>query len=261
MKHFVKTAIILLVVAFSLSASVDLFAQETKAHEQNTPLRKEIVRLKYLSGMDAMMLLQPFMSREGRIMPAMQGQELISIVDREEIVIKVLDLVKQFDVKPADMLFTVQLILGEETGEAKIDDILAGDPIIQELKGLMKYRSYALLDSSIIRTIDKKEAYVVFGKDGSIGMRLTPRYVQEGQQELLQLGILLTQFIGDRKATVVSEKETGENRGKPSSPEMTKEIINTNLILKSGERTVVGVSRLEGGDKGLILIISGKVIR
>jgi hypothetical protein len=37
-------------------------------------------------------------------------------------------------------------------------------------------------------------------------------------------------------------------------------LIETQLTMKSGEKTVVGVSKLNGGDKGLILILSGKVI-
>ncbi len=32
------------------------------------------------------------------------------------------------------------------------------------------------------------------------------------------------------------------------------------FTLKSGDKTVVGVSKLDGGDKGLILIITGKII-
>jgi hypothetical protein len=37
-------------------------------------------------------------------------------------------------------------------------------------------------------------------------------------------------------------------------------LIETSLNIKSGDRTVVGVSKLDGGDKGLILIISGKIV-
>jgi hypothetical protein len=40
----------------------------------------------------------------------------------------------------------------------------------------------------------------------------------------------------------------------------SKDLIRSFLNIKSGDRTVVGVSKLDGGDKGLILIISGKVV-
>ncbi|MCX6573567.1 MAG: hypothetical protein NTX99_06200, partial [Candidatus Aminicenantes bacterium] len=37
-------------------------------------------------------------------------------------------------------------------------------------------------------------------------------------------------------------------------------LIESTLNIKSGDRTVVGVSKLDGGDKGLILIISAKIV-
>jgi hypothetical protein len=38
-------------------------------------------------------------------------------------------------------------------------------------------------------------------------------------------------------------------------------LVETALSIKSGERTVVGVSKLNGGDKALILILSGSVVK
>jgi len=38
-------------------------------------------------------------------------------------------------------------------------------------------------------------------------------------------------------------------------------LIDTSLSIQSGERSVVGVSKLNGGDLGLILIIEGKIIK
>jgi len=43
-------------------------------------------------------------------------------------------------------------------------------------------------------------------------------------------------------------------------PSSSTSVVQTTLTMKSGEKTVVGVSKMDGGDKGLILIISGKVI-
>ncbi|NIN93016.1 hypothetical protein GTO36_08580, partial [bacterium] len=49
--------------------------------------------------------------------------------------------------------------------------------------------------------------------------------------------------------------------GIPEKKERERVLIGTTLTVKSGERTVVGVSKLDGGDKALILILSGKVIK
>jgi hypothetical protein len=173
------------------------------------------------------------------------------------------------------LIFTAQLILGEEKGGAKIDDILAGDPVVRELKGLMKYQAYTLLDSTVIRTIDKKRAYVVFGKDGNMGLELRPRFIRDEQQGAIQLDMRLVQIherpaIINKEVTIApAEKPKGDwhvepiskdHAGKDNAAETEKPLIDTNLIIKPGERTVVGVSRLDGGDKGLILIISAKIV-
>ncbi len=47
-------------------------------------------------------------------------------------------------------------------------------------------------------------------------------------------------------------------RGRPIANVAT--LIESTLNIKSGDRTVVGVSKLDGGDKGLILIISAKIV-
>jgi hypothetical protein len=41
---------------------------------------------------------------------------------------------------------------------------------------------------------------------------------------------------------------------------VTTDLIATTLNIKSGDKTVVGVSKLDGGGKGLILIISGEIV-
>jgi hypothetical protein len=41
---------------------------------------------------------------------------------------------------------------------------------------------------------------------------------------------------------------------------VTTNLIGTTLNIKSGDKTVVGVSKLDGTGKGLILIISGKIV-
>ena len=55
-------------------------------------------------------------------------------------------------------------------------------------------------------------------------------------------------------------RQARRHRGDGGTSTSHVTLIESALNIKSGERTVVGVSKLDGGDKGLILIISGKVI-
>ena len=102
------------------------------------------------------------------------------------------------------------------------------------------------LDSSIIKVQDNKRSSQRMGGDGmSFLLRMEPRLIKEEKANTLQVELRLSQRQGINK----------------EGNEISSTLIDTTLALKSGERTVVGVSRLNGGDKALILILSGKVIK
>jgi len=79
-------------------------------------------------------------------------------------------------------------------------------------------------------------------------LRLNPRYTKDENVDIIQLEIKL---IHDR----VVNMEPSLKR------ETNVPLIETVLTIKIGDKSVVGVSKLNGGDKALILIIQGKVIK
>jgi hypothetical protein len=118
--------------------------------------------------------------------------------------------------------------------------------VIKELNSLLKYKSFKRLDSSIIKVQDNtSSSQRIGGSDISLQLEIRPRFIKEEKAEAVLVELGLSQSKG-----LTSE-------GK----ERTYTLLRTTLTLKSGERTVVGVSKLDGGDKALILIISGKVIK
>jgi hypothetical protein len=118
------------------------------------------------------------------------------------------------------------------------------------LKSVLGYTDYNRIDSSFIRIQDDSYSDLKLGGQGlDLRLRLEPRYVKEEKGDTFQLGLHLVQHISAIKTDRI------EKEGKKIT------LIGTTLTVKSGERTVVGVSKLDGGDKALILIISGKVIK
>jgi type II secretory pathway component GspD/PulD (secretin) len=210
--------------------------------------KKAIVQVKYISANRVYEILRYYMSRNGRIQVLHERNTLI-IEDVPEIVEKVLSIIKEIDMKPLDLQFTVDLILGSLVSESKsglTGNELRSDPVIRELQKLLKYQSFKRLDSSIIKVQDNKQSSQRMGGDGmSFLLRMEPRLIKEEKANTLQVELRLSQRQGINK------------EGK----EISSTLIDTTLTLKSGERTVVGVSRFDGGDQALILILSGKIIQ
>ncbi len=219
------------------------------AQETSSKMKKEIVSLKYITTTQILSggVLHTFLSREGRIDSNREGR-LITISDYPENVEKILALIREMDVRPADLQFTIQLVLGSQASEEKQDEPLKDDPVIKELKSLLSYKSFSLLDTSLVRAIDRESSQVTMGKNGELSLVLFPTYVKEDKENPLQVRARLSRIGG-----IIG---SGENARREATT-----LLESNFSLKPGEKTVVGVSKMDGGDKSLILIISGKVIK
>ncbi len=219
-------------------------------------MKKEFVKLKYIKAEQVQVLLRGFQSQYGRIF-VNDELNVVTIQDIPEIIDKMLSLIKELDVKPVDILFTVDLILGSmNPGQEKTQDKkLASDPVIKELKRVLNYKYFKRIDTSLLRVQDGRYSEQRMGGGGlDLELRLTPRHVKEEREDTFQLGVRLRQRIKAQKEKTAKGIVTlSEARG--------LDIISTTLTIKSGERTVIGVSRLDGGDKALILIISGKIVK
>jgi type II secretory pathway component GspD/PulD (secretin) len=216
------------------------FSQEAKPKMQ-----QEIVKLKYIDKNEILSVLYTFASRDGRISPSPESG-LITISDYPENVEKILEVIRRLDVKPADIQFTIQLVLGSAVGEEKSDEALQADPIIKELKSLLKYKSFSLLDTSFVRAIDRENSQVTMGKDADLRLELRPKYIKEEKEDLIQVETRLYKMQGFMQG---------------QANQLSTSLLSSNFTMKSGDKTVVGVSKMDGGDKGLILIITGKVVR
>lgn len=253
-----KKSMGILCVFFLLTGiTLNLYAS---GQQKKPELKKEFVKLKYVEAREVHQVLLSFESEYGRI-TSNHDLNVITIQDIPEIVNKMLLLIKEIDIKPVDLLITVDLILGsmglEEAPE--LARLISGrsskrklesDPLIKELKSVLGYTHYNRIDSSFIRIQDNTNSDLKLGGKGlDLRLNLEPHYVKEEKADTFRLGLRLRQHISAFKNDKIEIK--GKNMI----------LIGTTLTVKSGERTVVGVSKLDGGDKALILIISGKVIK
>src|SRR4030066_1313776 len=85
--------------------------------QENKPkMRQEIIKLKYIDREEIRLVLSTFLSPYGRISPT-EKSGLLTISDIPENVEKILAVIRELDVKPADIQFTIQLILASTEGD------------------------------------------------------------------------------------------------------------------------------------------------
>jgi hypothetical protein len=257
LKKSKKGILIFAALAFSLGLVLRAFAEDgTQDQKAETKtLRKEIIRLKYVNASAVQSLLYFYTSRQMNIMINGGIPDILIVSDTPENVEKILAAIREIDVKPADVLFTVQLVLGSEA-DAQTDTELQSDPVVRELRKLLRYKGYTLLDSSFIRVVNRESASVILGPKAEFEFALKPDVAGDAKAPVIKTEVRLRQIIRALKRMTVPEG----TEATPQSVTNTTTLIETSLNIKSGDRTVVGVSKLDGGDKGLILIISGKIV-
>ncbi len=215
--------------------------------QERGELKTEIVTVKYIDVKWVEDLMKPYTSRRGTIRRLHDGNKLV-IEDTPENVEKILAILKKIDIKPLDLQFSVDLILGSTASQSEegFDRELKSDPIIKELSQLLQYKSFKRLDTALMKVQDNKRSFQRMGGDHLMfRLQLRPRYIKEDKGDSIQVDLQLSQDLG-----LSSEGKQRSIR-----------LVETALSIKSGERTVVGVSKLNGGDKALILILSGSVVK
>lgn len=253
-----KGIIALLALAFALAVVVPALAEDpAQEAAAAVKIKTELIHLKYHNGSRMMALINTYLSREGRLSPG-PDEKILVIRDYPENIARVRQAMAEVDVKPADLLFTVQLVLGSDEPEKGAEPMAANDPIIKELRSLLKYSSYSLLDTSLMRALDNQDSEVRLGakaRDDSekadFELWLKPQVIKDEKTSLIQTEVRLRQVrIANVPPSATSAK-----------PEyITTDLIATTLNIKSGDKTVIGVSKLDGTGKGLILIISAKIV-
>lgn len=246
-----------LALAFTLALALPTLAEDPapapaqEKRDEAKNLRKEIVKLKYVRAEQIQVLLYAYASPLGRIQFQNSLPFVLSMSDTPENVEKMLAVIRELDVKPADVLYQVQLVLGSET-DAATDSELQNDPIIKELRKLLRYKGYTVLDATIVRVINRENASVVLGPKAEFELALRPDVAGDPKTPTIKTEVRLRQ--------ITRHGYTKDKDGKDQPLINVTTPVESTLNIKSGDRTVVGVSKLDGGDKGLILIISGKVI-
>jgi hypothetical protein len=174
-------------------AAQDKASEMQKTRDVMQNLRKEIVKLKYVRAQDIQNILFAYVSQYGRISFNPNMSSVLSISDTPENVEKILAAIREIDVKPADVLYTVQLVMGSEE-DAATDAELKNDPIIKELGRLLRYKGYTLLDATLVRAINMENGDVQFGPKAEFDLALRPEVAGDAKMPLIKTQVRLRQI-------------------------------------------------------------------
>lgn len=237
MKRISRVVSLLMAAGFLIGIGVNLYGvPDEKGVKTELVTRK----LNYLDEHSARNILKKYLSPVGEVTGVRESNMLI-IEDVPEVVKKLMGIIDAIDVKPRDLRFTVNLILGSKTaaGKGEVAPELRGDPLLKELQALLKYNSFKSLVDSIITVQDNSFSNHRIGPD--LQLSLGPHLTKED----IQVKLILSQERG-----LIEEGKANKSV-----------LVDTKLSIKDKERTVVGVSKLDGGDKALILIISARIMK
>jgi hypothetical protein len=170
---------------------------------------------------------------------AVPGQVLLS--STEEAQARFAALLKVRDVPPPTQVFHVHLFTADNDAQAaeKIPDALA--PVLKDLASFLPFRSFHLISTGLVRT----------SRDGRIDLGSEPHFVVD------------LRFAGDPaggKPLQIEQFELSRRQmvaGEGGAMQVANfDVLRTSFSMNVGETVVVGTSKLDGGDKALVVLLT-----
>jgi hypothetical protein len=206
------------------------------AQEPATVIR--VYSLKHISAPEMVRYIQPLLSPAGdlRIQPAQNLLQVRDIPERQKLVEQ---MIASLDVAPAGYRIAIKFMEGSQAPPAGgVREEVAG--IGAQLKGLMPYASYAILEQLVIEGVPGDQISYRLGKDYHVEFKLT-RVLQHPQ---------MIQLAGLRLFRV---KGAGEGK------ERLIPVLRTTINLTVGRTHVLGASAMQEGSKALVMVFQAEV--
>lgn len=251
-----KTFFLALIVAF-LSLAIPTKGQEKEASQKTAPeaqFRSKVIPLKYVDPNRVVHLLGPL----GAAMVADDKMKVITVTGNASTVDVVEEAIKKLDVPPPparSLDITAYFLLGTRQSVEGANVPKELDEVINQLKHVLSYQGFRLLDSALIRTMDGESASVS-GVANS-----------EGEKADFHFGFNHVQIIQDGKATTIRFRDLNFAMERPvvtkdlvTPQPKTSAQIRTDIDLPEGLKVVVGKTSFYTPDNALVLVLTAKVV-
>jgi len=120
-------------------------------------------------------------------------------------------------------------------------------PVANQLKGILAYKSFRVLDTVLLRTQPGKMAHAT-GVIGTVG--------PDGGKTQYELSVSPMAVTEDPKGRLIRLDDLVLNLRVPGGLQAG---VNTEITVREGQRVVVGKSNIGAPDQALILVVTAKV--
>ncbi|HEY3137886.1 MAG TPA: secretin N-terminal domain-containing protein [Blastocatellia bacterium] len=225
-----------------------------------------IFEIKYLDPTGLARVIQPLGSGfKGATISTSPGFRTLTVRDFPENIAAMEEAIKRLDVPEApraDIEFHVHILIASDANIAADEVPAELNDVIKQLKATLKYKSYALMTSSILHA---KERVGVVNSNGVAESKLFSLERPQGNPIFYQYTLgWPSQDSHSPGGTAIQLSEFRFSMRIPlalgtSNIQYENVGFQTPVSLREGEKVIVGTTTL--GDKGLVVVLSAKLIK
>lgn len=243
-----------LIVAF-LTLAIPTRAQEKEASQKTAPEgQTRIIPLKYVAPSRAAHLLGDF----GATLLADDRLKVLTVAGGTSAVAAIEEAIKKLDVPPPparSIEITAYFLLGTRQSVEGANLPKELDEVVNQLKRVLSYQGFRLLDNLLIRTMD--------GEHASVAGAAT----SQGERADFQFGFSDARIVSEEKLPTirihdlnfVMERPVETKQGVKPLPK-TEAQIRTDIDLPEGLKVVVGKTSFYYPDNALVLVLTAKLV-
>ena len=154
-------------------------------------------------------------------------------------------IIAQYDTPRRQAEFILRVIEASSSPQGPND---AADLIPAELKTLLRYTRFAQRDSAILRGMESDELRMIL--DGHLNAKIQFRVHDAQPAPLLECNLTI-------RGRVSGTIKGRDGQDIPVQPEL----LETSTSVKNGETVVLGASKMQGGNNGLIVLLTAKLLK
>ena len=158
-------------------------------------------------------------------------------------------------------LFQLVLLMGSTAGESQLEGVSANvAKALDDIREFLPYKSYKLVDTQLLRSAGRVEGLVSGpeGQDYRVEMGFAPH---PDKDSILVRRFSLADFGRTQTVSVARGDSAGNSQSTDTgrvarAPRGPRRLIESSFSLDVGETIVVGSSKLNGGGKALLVLLT-----